>query len=48
MRWRWWMYECKGWDDRLPGAFRRLYCEGCQAAGRVVRPRAEITREQRD
>ncbi|WP_267395389.1 MULTISPECIES: hypothetical protein [unclassified Sphingomonas] len=45
----WWMYECKGWNDRLPGALRRLYCEACRAsAGKVVRPEVEITREQPD
>lgn len=45
----WWMYERKGWDDDLPRAYRRLFCATCRERdGRVVRPRAGITRDRPD
>ena len=42
----WWLFLKRGWDDGLPGAMQRLCCEACRAAGRVVRPRHVVTREQ--
>lgn len=45
----WWWFERKGWDDDVPGAYRRLYCAACRERdGKVVRPRAVITREPPD
>ena len=45
----WWMFERRGWNDRLPSAYGRLYCDACLVkAGRKIRPQAEITREQPD
>jgi hypothetical protein len=45
----WWMYERRGWDDALPGAYRRMYCTACKSKrDAVVRPRAEITRDRPD
>jgi hypothetical protein len=25
----WWMFERKGWDETLPAALRRFYCDAC-------------------
>ncbi|MFS0771208.1 hypothetical protein [Sphingomonas sp. 1P08PE] len=45
----WWMFERRGWNDRLPGAYRRLYCNACLVtAGRKIQPIAEITRDRPD
>jgi len=44
----WWLFERRGWDDRLPGAFRRLTCQPCRDNGRKVHRRAEITRDVPD
>lgn len=45
----WWMFKHRGWNDALPGAYRRLYCDACLVTdGRKHRPVAEITREQPD
>jgi hypothetical protein len=45
----WWWFEQRGWNDDLPRAYRRLYCEACLVHhGRVFRPWAEITRDQPD
>jgi hypothetical protein len=45
----WWMFERRGWDDRLPGAYKMLYCEACLVtAGRKIRPSTEITRDKPD
>lgn len=45
----WWMFERKRWDDRLPGALRRLFCGGCRTkTGKKVRPRFAITRDKPD
>jgi RNase P subunit RPR2 len=45
----WWLYEQRGWNDHLPRAYRRLYCEACLVKlHRVVRPIAEITRDKPD
>ncbi len=42
----WWLFTKRGWDDGLPNAIRRLCCQPCREAGRVVRPRFVVTREQ--
>ena len=42
----WWLFVKRGWDDGLPAAIGKLYCQPCRDAGRVVRPRYIVTREQ--
>ncbi len=45
----WWWFERHGMDDGLPGAWRRFHCGACRGRdGRVVRPRATITRDVPD
>lgn len=44
----WWLFARKSWDDGVPGAVARLYCERCKNSGRVVRPRHLITRNRPD
>ena len=41
----WWLFARRGWDDGLPDALRRLFCQPCQAKGRIIRPTFVITRE---
>ena len=45
----WWLFERRGWDDRLPGFHRRLYCSVCRGSpggpGLRVRPHFQITRD---
>lgn len=42
----WWLFVRRGWDDDLPRAIGRLRYDACHSAGRVVRPRFVVTREQ--
>ena len=42
----WWLFVRRGWDDDLPYALDRLCCRICRDAGRVVRPKFVVTREQ--
>ena len=45
----WWLFTKHGWNDRLPSAYGRLYCDACLVTrGRKFRPAAEITREKPD
>ena len=45
----WWLFERKGWNDALPQAIGRLYCQACAQAGHPrSRFRFEITRETPD
>lgn len=45
----WWLFSKRGWNDGLPRAYRKLYCEACLVTkGRVFRPVAEITRDPPD
>ena len=42
----WWRFQCKGWDDTLPGAENRFYCTKCwHGQQKVSRPRILITRD---
>lgn len=42
----WWLYNRRGWDDRLPGFLRHFYCSRCWRAKRwILRPRYRITGE---
>jgi hypothetical protein len=43
----WWLYHCRSWEDRLPGAVRHFYCSRCWQAQRwILRPRYLVTDEQ--
>lgn len=40
----WWMFHRRGWDDGLPTAIRRFYCDVCWRSRYVAyRPSFEIS-----
>lgn len=42
----WWLFVRRRWVGDLPDALARLRCGPCGEAGRVVRPRYDVTRER--
>ena len=45
----WWLFQRRGWSDRLPAAYRRLYCQTCFGTGKPkFVPWAEVNRDPPD